>query len=640
MIKKIIETRIAFAFVYLTAFMALGLAVLSAQFHLFTPGINFTTITASIMFFDKFIIELIVILLATSWLINGKPFFKRLGYFLVCTFIALVIIQITFIQRTGDFASRLALSNINHISFVINLPNITAVFVFIILCALFPLLAETTFSKTTSVRTLTKISFWLLFSGALLWLDALWLPDPILLQRTDYFRIHNMEHTSPLIALYDRLIRKIPLDSTLTPGEIERLKKLGFSYNAASDYPLIKSSKVENKIPFKSKTENPRQPNMIIFFIEGLSARTLSVYGAAFKDLTPNLSDFSRVSMAIQNYFNHTAATYPALQGQLCSLYPFREGGMGWSLDDRQRSKKNYFCLTDVLKNQGYETIFIDAHLKDAAYVDDMLWQLGFDKVWTAEALLREFLGNAKPLGKDPTVPTQMKESLSDNQLCDALIAFLKKREKDHEKNPPFFVGLYNLGTHAWVDVGVDGEKYGDGKNRILNTIHNLDAAFGKFWRYYQNSSYQKDTIIIFTSDHAHFQEESYASILIRSGQTGYQRLFVDRIPFIIHDPTRDLPPTFNANNATSLDFTPSLVHYLGFETQEDPFLGTSIFSRKQTDNPHLGFASIVSENFVIDGKKIHTLNNSKEHREDLLLMGKFITACQNLERKNRIWKK
>mgnify|MGYP005671996979 CR=1 FL=1 len=122
-----------------------------------------------------------------------------------------------------------------------------------------------------------------------------------------------------------------------------------------------------------------------------------------------------------------------------------------------------------------------------------------------------------------------------------------------------------------------DGIKYGDGKNKSLNTIHNADKAFGEFWDYYRNSEYTKNTILIVTSDHCSYHEKSHVKAF---GGKDYQRIFVDKIPLMIFDPEKNLPSHFDASSASSLDLAPSLVHYMGLENAPNSFLGTSIFER------------------------------------------------------------
>lgn len=628
------KKRITFLISYLSSIMFFVIAGVISKLTFFTPQLSFVSIIASLMFFDRFIIELLVVLFISIWLINGHWLLRFIGYILACSFIAINIVQLVAIQRGGEFLSPLAIENINHISLVMTTPNIMSFSVLLVICGFLPYMIEKKFNQKAQTMTLVYTSTLFLILGFSLHYNHLWLPSMIQDQRKSYFIGNNMQHTSPSLSLYHTLLEKDEnmLAIKFTPDEIIELKKFGFYLNLQQVYPLIKENIYSNKVvPFMQGQTPAKAPNIIVFFTEGFSARTTNVYASEFPDITPNLSDFSEHSMIVFNYFNHTAATYRGLHGQLCSIYPTYGGVGGWHTNYEDLPNTTYLCLPEILNENSYETIFIDSHRKDSAYVDEMMGLLKFKTVLTAEKLSKDFLNSAEPLRGD---------SLSDNQFYDAFIGYLRKRENNNQPNKPFFIGLYNLGTHAWLDVPKDGVRYKDGKNNSLNTIHNLDYAFGKFWRYYKTSSYAKDTIIIFTADHAHYAEKSFVSAIKQSGQSKYQKLFVDKIPLIIHDPLRSLPKKYDVGNATSIDFAPSIVHYLGLSNKKNSFLGLSFFDKERKEYNQYGVASIGGSHFLIDNNRIHSVNNSEKHKDKLKLIAKFVKASQQLEVNNFLWKK
>jgi hypothetical protein len=70
-----------------------------------------------------------------------------------------------------------------------------------------------------------------------------------------------------------------------------------------------------------------KKPNIIIIFTEGFSAEVLDVYNNLDLNLTPNLNKLYERSLVFNNYYNHTAATYRGLRGQMISGYQFLDGG-------------------------------------------------------------------------------------------------------------------------------------------------------------------------------------------------------------------------------------------------------------------------------------------------------------------------
>jgi len=332
--------------------------------------------------------------------------------------------------------------------------------------------------------------------------------------------------------------------------------------------------------------------------------------------------------MVVQNYYNHTAATYRGLLGQLSSLFPVN-GGIGWESSYEDLDKTEYFSLGDIFNNRNYETIFLDSHhRRHVSRVDDMLGKLGFMTVKTGDELSEKYLGSAEPAARD---------AFSDRQYFEGIVGYLKERADNGVKDTPFFMALYNFGTHAFLQRNRDIVKYGSGKNYSLNNIHSFDSAFGLFWQYIQKSPYAENTIIILTADHCHYPEKPFVMAFDASDYRGY---FVDKIPYIIYDPTRILPKNYNVHNATSLDFAPSLIHYLDFGNVKNPFLGTSMYERHSNKYPHVGvsFTSEKKDFFMIDDRDIHRILFRGGDPGGAEVVYKYITITQQLEELNRLW--
>ncbi|RYZ83110.1 MAG: hypothetical protein EOP04_20620 [Proteobacteria bacterium] len=333
--------------------------------------------------------------------------------------------------------------------------------------------------------------------------------------------------------------------------------------------------------------------------------------------------------MVVRNYYNHTAPTYRGLMGQYCSMFPTYGGTGGWDSENISKlPPMDKLCANHVFEQNGYRSVFFDAHRKDNAFVDEMMKSIGIGKVWTAEEISQSYLNSAEPKRND---------ALTDHQFLQGFIGWLKTQETSlTNETVPFMVGLYNLETHAWQNTGDDGYPYGDGTNNSLNTIHNFDHSFGLFWDYFKKSELAQNTIVILTSDHSHYSEESYVAAM--RGDADYQPLFVDKIPLIIYDPTRDLPSSFDANYSTSIDFAPSLIHLMGFPNTKNPFLGTSLFMENRKVYEGLGLVSIGEESFLVDEDMIHSPKESEKRTVALKLADKVMRFSKKCELENRLW--
>jgi len=615
--------RTSFLVLYLVSILIFVIAGIASELSLF--NLTIIDIAASIMFFDYFFIELCLVLIVSVWLINADNKLLRFsGYALTTCFIAINLFQMIAIKRGGEFLSRLAIENSNHISIIATKANLLSLAGLIFLCLLLPFIIEKKFPQVSKRKNLFSITSILVVLVLLTSQSEQFLPKGIFDYRTVFFYNNNIQHTSPSLAMYNVLFEETMLNvsNDFTPEEIKELRKYGFYFNAKSQYPLIKERIYTGVEPFASQVKSSTQPNVIVFFAEGFSARAMNAYQSKFKDLTPNLDKFAQHTMVVDNYYNHTAATYRGLHGQLCSLYPFYGGNGGWKTNYKDMPERSYLCLNHIFENNNYETFFFDSHRKDNAFVDELARDLGFQYVLTAEELSPEYLNGVEP-GRG--------FALTDPQFYESFVNFLKSRETS---NKPFFASLYNLETHAFVDIASQDNAYGDGKNNALNTIHNFDYAFGQFWQYFKNSPYSENTIVIFTSDHAHYTEKSFTQAFAAED---YQRLFIDKIPMLIYDPSRRLPARYNARNSTSIDFAPSLIHYLGFENIKNPFLGTSIFTKDRKAYDGYGIASFGNDFYFIDDK-IYSITIPSVNTERLELISKFIKVSQQKETHNELW--
>jgi len=294
-----------------------------------------------------------------------------------------------------------------------------------------------------------------------------------------------------------------------------------------------------------------RNKNIIVIFAEGLSAQMADGSGR-HKDLTPNITRFISESVYFENYYSHTAATFRGLRGQLTSSYQTQGGyyptndGLGQVSSEQLRKtlSGNLVSIPHILKENGYHTQFLSAHEKKEQ-LNQMLKTLEFGRVY----------------GADDFYPQAV---LSDQQLFSALTGLTS----GSSLRQPYFLGVYNIGTHLGQDS--PDVKYGDGSNIMLNTIRNFDDAFGRFW---DSVRHRKDIAVILTADHAAYPSDLYNKTFSTS-----RRYFVDRIPLAVwtHDARHTV---IDAKGRNSLDFAPTLLQSMGIRKAFNYFLGCSLFS-------------------------------------------------------------
>ena len=299
--------------------------------------------------------------------------------------------------------------------------------------------------------------------------------------------------------------------------------------------------------------------NILVIFSEGFSTRWIYEYSGKYPELTPNLNSFYKRSYVIDNYYNHTAATFRGLRGQIFSLFQ-KTGGFyanktGLGQKDNLKLKFDFNTPIQALKRNGYKNYFF---LSQENKLNGMLKTMQFDQVYGRDALSESV---QKKAGRQSA-------NLSDEELFDGVLTTLLKKNSDSEK---FFAAVYNFDTHNGLNSNLKFKNY---NNEVLNRFHKFDLVFGKFIKKFENSPLFDNTILIFTSDHSTFPGKS-----AKEADPTIPNVFVDKIPFMFfgknigHD-------IYNSDGATSITFMPTLFDVFGLRNEPNMILGCSLFEK------------------------------------------------------------
>lgn len=357
------------------------------------------------------------------------------------------------------------------------------------------------------------------------------------------------EGRSPVFALASLALgayrTEIPRQQRFSEGE---LATFGMRVKNGP-YPMTNDRYYVGSAPFQAQFDSSRRPNVIVFFVESLSTRKLSL------GVTPNLLRFADEAMSVEGYYNHTQSTFRGLRGQLCSMFPYHVSNVS-------PFQTEYNCLPHHFNTRGYQTVFFGPDHPHHQDFEDQTKSMGFSKNLYRDFIRTRLLENEELTGG----------FLSDRQLMSGLLALLGDQERTQE---PFFIATYFKGAHLGQDVRPKERRMGDGANRVLNTLHNFDHEFGNFLDWLEHSPLKQNTIVIVTADHAHWPEEKYIELVGPS----YQWHPVDEIALIISSELHDLPSTYDATVSTSLGFAPMVAQLLGWQHLQNAFIGLSPLS-------------------------------------------------------------
>ena len=586
--------------VFLYSFVLIPILIYQVKYF-FNPLELFLYLFSSLIELS-FIICFFYILFQSTTKIRLLKYLYCLSVFVL--FCSYFIQGITF-YISGDLLPTLAIENMHEYKYHFNNRTYFIVAFFIILSVVNIYLLSFVKNIKTQGKTSIKTFIILLLSFCFLCIPAIKQHSPAI---------------SLITNLLDVFCSKIILQNKNLPLE-------NFLYDKKNkEYPFLKDTVYSNKKYFKQDVENP---NIIVIFMEGISAKFVSCYEDNFSNITPNIDKFANNNNVCKfdNYYNHTAATFRGIIGTLSSGYPYHGGyedGVGWADRDNSEAYKQikYSSLPKLLNKIGYETIIFSPHIEKDPFTN-MSQMLSFDKIFYAQRICEELLGSYEYIDE---------QLLSDKGIFLSLKQYLTKCK--HEERPKF-ICLYNIGSHAFRDVDKTGKKYGDGTNQILNRIHNLDYELGQFLDYFYTSPYAQNTYLIITTDHCTYHEPAYKALF--NNEKIY--CFMDEIPLLVYSPFKNIPKHIDANFRTSLDFAPTLLNLLNINDLQNSFLGYSLFDLYPYKISIGTFNALSSGILVqIKGNRYFLKDSPKEYCDEIDSYLKLIDIYQYYEQNNKLF--
>ena len=346
-----------------------------------------------------------------------------------------------------------------------------------------------------------------------------------LIQTTKFF---GLPAASPEIALASTIkqfyFRSDSQETFILPDDLKNYisRNYGISYKQHAEYPLVKDWIYQKPIPFDKVRNESQKPNVIIFFVESLSAKLVGGYNNRMK--TPNIDNFAREATIIDGYYNHTFPTISGIRGQLCSFYPV--------LGENEHAEQEgialkLFCLPHILNRNNYSTYFffyspaLYTPFSNTLNMKKLIEACGFSKVYTAEDIQKQLTG------LDSLEGHNFKSSVNDMGMMANLVNYLKGYKNE---NKPFFIALSTMGTHPSID---------DSDEIFRESFNKLDDAFGIFWEYFKKSRYYENTIVVVTADHTIPPTVQYKKYV---GIKNQEVSFFDEITLIIFDKRYNFP--------------------------------------------------------------------------------------------------
>ncbi|MDY7396801.1 sulfatase [Aureibaculum sp. 2210JD6-5] len=267
------------------------------------------------------------------------------------------------------------------------------------------------------------------------------------------------------------------------------------------------------------------KPNILIIHTDDLGYHDLSITGSELYN-TPNIDQLSKESVAFTNAYSSYPRCTPSRYGIMTGMYPVNEnkGFLGGIPEEKNFIKQ--------FNNAGYNTSYVGKwHLGKGQSNPD---KFGFSHIYAAGEAggvgSRHYPFNTQANGKPAKydVPNLKEDGKEGDYISDMMTSATINFIKDNPKDQPFLAVLAYYSVHTpleakeqdkirnekqlkGIDFGDTPEyiKEGDGRRKMrqdnadyAGMVENVDENVGKLLQTLKELGIDKNTIIVFSSDH------------------------------------------------------------------------------------------------------------------------------------------
>jgi arylsulfatase A-like enzyme len=281
------------------------------------------------------------------------------------------------------------------------------------------------------------------------------------------------------------------------------------------------------------------KPNIIMITCHDIGQH-LGCYGVETVQ-TPNIDKLAEKGILFRNAFSTSSVCSPGRGSLHTGRYPQSNGLMGlihapwwWQLNDDEKH------TAQILRENGYETILVGFN-----HVDTDAKRLGYQ--------------NIVETGKGEEVITQAAVNLIEN-LDDASTPIFIKIGF-HLVHRPFTIGYDSLNGIFVPPYLANTKIIREDLAQYQAQIHYFDKQVGEILSSLEKSKVDKNTVVIFTSDHG----IPYPGSKWTARRAGIQIPFIFYMPESVFSGGRKFDDIFS-----NVDFLPTILSYLEFQIPEN----------------------------------------------------------------------
>lgn len=361
-----------------------------------------------------------------------------------------------------------------------------------------------------------------------------------------------------LMLLSINLVWKIDHNSLLWRQTNFLDNNLRVLFTAGADRPAIGSKALE--LSWKPdlsgkpvvKLSNPGT-NVLIIMLESVSGayiETASDYHNVESTITmPRLSRVAEENIVYRSFVTNQRQTNRGEYALLCGGYPKLNSGVAKMSEYVQRGGSKT-CLPQVLKDEGYETVYLQSAPLAFMLKDQFMEAIGFSMVYGDDY----FEGAYKRSTWGVDDRAYFEESV-------------KMVEELQGADKPWFLTMLTVGTH---DPYIVPDDYASPykKGSLKEAMGYLDSAVADFIETLEAQGLLKDTLVVITSDESAGITHETSDLLSKLSQNwGFVTIMLPTLDRMKID-----------DYFMQLDIPLSILDYLGITGRAGEFSGRSLF--------------------------------------------------------------
>ncbi|MFV2005391.1 MAG: LTA synthase family protein [Gammaproteobacteria bacterium] len=311
------------------------------------------------------------------------------------------------------------------------------------------------------------------------------------------------------------------------------------------DIKTMVSSLYPVRPDFSASAEQVKKYNLVFILMEGWPADMMSAYGYE-KQTTPFYASLKEKSLSPSGVIAGGVRTTEGIYAAFCS----QQNPLGKTVAQTSLQNNQYSCLPDILKQQGWHTVFFQGSHKETSGTGAFAQSLGFSESYAKEDMPEGRFEHNYWGAHDPDIYDFVLQKLD-------------------VMPQPFLVGVNTNSTHdIRVPKGVKaffGNKNSEQKHQSI--LYFADQAMREFFEKIKDKPYYKNTVFILMSDHTGGKHRTTAA-----------RYF---IPGIVY--AENLIPAVTVNRYISQrDFSPTVLDILGLPASPS-FAGKSFWPKVES---------------------------------------------------------